>query len=86
MKKIKQYLLQRRSFMILIAQIFIIYHLIITFGKINTIDFYGFFIVFICVSLIITGFAFMFAFSLTPYIEKIATNINVKTSTNKYKT
>jgi len=80
MKKIKQYLLQRRCFMILVTQIFIIYQLIITFDKITTTDFYSFFIIFIYISLILIGLSFMFVFSLTPYIEKIAKDINVKES------
>lgn len=80
MKKLNQYLLQRRAVMILIPQVFIIYQIIIMFGKTSTTDFYSFFVLFVYIALMIVGFLFIFIFSLTPYIEKIATDINVKES------
>lgn len=80
MKKLNQYLLQRRSVMILISQVFIIYQIIILLGKTNTTDFYSFFVLFFYIVLINVGFLFIFTFIFTPYTEKIATDINVKES------
>ena len=80
MKKIKQYLLQRRAFIIFLAEIFIIYNFIISFGKLSITSFYEFFIVFIYILLILVGIVFWCAFILTSYSENIAKNITVKES------
>jgi hypothetical protein len=84
MKKIKQYLFQRRTFIVFLLQIIIIMETVSQFKEFFNGGDTSFFSMFSCLILIMAGFAFMLIFSLTPYIENIATNIKVKEKKIKF--